>query len=60
MDFPAEASEILSKLKLVKDIDVSTERLLQAVLDLSQIRWGRTESICKLGGALYYNLVTHI
>lgn len=44
IDFQAEAAEVLSVLKQVKDIDVSTERLLKSVLELSQNRWGRTEA----------------
>lgn len=44
IDFPIEAADVLSILKQVKDIDVSTERLLKSVLELSQNRWGRTEA----------------
>lgn len=44
IDFPVQAAEVLSILKQVKDIDVSTERLLKSVLELSQNRWGRTET----------------
>ncbi|KAG4069072.1 hypothetical protein HA402_008383 [Bradysia odoriphaga] len=45
IDFPMEAADVLSILKQVKDIDVSTERLLKSVLELSQNRWGRTEAV---------------
>jgi len=45
IDFPIEAADVLSILKQVKDIDVSTERLLKSVLELSQNRWGRTEAV---------------
>ncbi|KAJ6647101.1 Polyadenylate-binding protein-interacting protein 1 [Pseudolycoriella hygida] len=45
IDFPTEADDVLSILKQVKDIDVSTERLLRSVLELSQNRWGRNEPV---------------
>lgn len=48
LDFPSQAAEIINILKQVKDIDVSTERLLKSVLDLSANRWGRNEPIATM------------
>lgn len=47
MDCPAEVTAIINVLRQQKDVDVSTERLINSVLDLQANRWGRNEAACK-------------
>lgn len=49
LDCPTEVATIVAVLRLQKDVDVSTERLINSVLDLQANRWGRNEAACKWG-----------
>lgn len=42
IDFPKETEDVISQLSRCENIDVSTQRLLQSVIDLRKNRWGRT------------------
>lgn len=48
MDCPTEVTGIINVLRQQKDVDVSTERLINSVLDLQGNRWGRNEAACEL------------
>lgn len=47
VDCPSETADVLASLENVTEMDNSTNKLLQSVLDLRNNRWGRSEQLGK-------------